>query len=659
MKRMMKRWRRTCLLGVAVGLLALLCACAPGDHEHTAASMTVTKAPTCTAEGEATGRCVLCGEDMMISLDRIPHTYAVTVVDPTCEAAGYTRYACACGDTYDDAHIPAKGHDLMSTVIAPVCEKEGYTHSACACGYTLDTDFTPPTGHTFTETVTPPTCEIGGHTTYTCDCGYTYDSDTTAPTGHTFTETVAPPTCEAGGHTTYTCDCGYTYDSDTTAPTGHTFTETVTLPTCEVGGFTTYTCDCGYTYDSDATTPTGHTFTETVTSPTCEEGGFTTYTCDCGYTYDSDATAPTGHTFTETVTPPTCEEGGFTTYTCACGYTYDSLFVPPTGHTLTETVTPPTCGEEGFTHYACEVCDYEADGNPVAPLAHANIRREVVYATVSHPGYTLHVCDDCGYSYEDGHVLYEDVVSGAYVENTEILAQGIDTSKWNHAVNAAGDPLPLDFEALKAAGVDFVILKAGSTNGIDPAFEQDYLAAKAAGLSVGAYFYAYSTTVEDTLRDAELLLGWLEGKQFEYPIYFDVEDAVFDGMGKDALTELCVTFLERLQEAGYYAALYTNNEWLYNRLDTTLIKSSFDVWYARYVSDTSDGSSSFTLEDTDFPWRDGTSSMPGETDKRYGLWQYTSCGRVEGFNLPFDFNYAFKDYASLMVAFGLNGFSAE
>ena len=545
MKRTCKIKLRTGLFAVVVSLVALLCACAPGEHEHTAASFTVTQAPTCTTSGEATGTCILCGEDMLITLEQIPHTYAVAVVAPTCETAGYTRHTCACGDTYDDAHVPAKGHDWASTVISPVCEKQGYTHSACACGYTRDDQYVPPKGHTFAKA---------------------------------------------------------------------------------------------------------------VTQPTCEEGGYTTYTCECGYTYDSDATAPTGHTFTETVIAPTCEEGGYTIYTCECGFTYDSDMVPPTGHTLIETVTPPTCGAEGFTHYACAICDYERVGNPVAPLAHANMQREVVYATVSHPGYTRHVCGDCGYSYEDGHVLYEDVVSGAYVENVESLAQGIDTSKWNHEVNAAGELRSLDFEALKAAGVQFVILKAGSTNGIDPAFEQDYLAAKAAGLEVGAYFYAYSTTVEDTLRDAELLLSWLEGKQFEYPIYFDAEDSVFDGMGKEALTELCVMFLERLQEAGYYAALYTNNEWLYNRLDTTLIKSSFDVWYARYVADALDGSSAYTLEDTDFPWRDGTGSISGEADRRYGLWQYTSCGYVEGFSLPFDFNYAFKDYGSIMKLWGLNGF---
>ena len=80
------------------------------------------------------------------------------------------------------------------------------------------------------------------------------------------------------------------------------------------------------------------------------------------------------------------------------------------------------------------------------------------------------------------------------------------------------------------------------------------------------------------------------------------------------------------------------------------------MWFARYVSDYSGVSEFFTLEDSDFTWKDGTSYMPGETDKRYGIWQYTQIGRIEGFPYNFDFNYAYKDYKPILVQWGLNGF---
>lgn len=474
---------------------------------------------------------------------------------------------------------------------------------------------------------------------------------------HAYTETVTPPTCEGQGFTRYTCACGDTYDTAYTAPTGHTFTETVTPPTCETEGFTRYTCDCGYAYDTDHKAPTGHTLTETVTLPTCETEGFTRYICDCGYTYDTDHIPPTGHTLTETVTPPTCEGQGFTRYTCACGYTYHIAHTPPTGHTYTGTVISPTCTEAGYTRYTCAVCAHGYDGSPTVPLAHAHATAERIYPTVSRDGYTLHTCPDCGESFKDTYVPYRAIVQGAYVDNTEALQQGIDTSKWNHKYGASLDDIrSLDFEALKAAGMDFVILKAGSTKGIDPAFEMDYLAAKAAGLQVGAYFYAYSTTVEDTLRDAETLLTWLGGKQFEYPIYFDAEDESLMGLGQETLTELCRVFAERLQEAGYYAALYTNTEWLYNLLDTEWVKENLDVWYARYTVALPEGQEAFSPADGGFTWKDGTAYESGEPDKRFGLWQYTDSGGVEGFSCRFDFNYAFKDYKAVMVEWGLNGF---
>ena len=508
------------------------------------------------------------------------------------------------------------------------------------------------------KTAVEPTCSVEGLATGECAlCGEDMEIPLTK-IPHTFTETVTPATCEEAGYTRFTCACGYAYDGDPVSPTGHTLIKNAVPPTCEEEGYTRYACACGYTYDSDHVPSLGHTFTQDVIPPTCEEEGYTRNTCACGYTYDTNHLPPTGHTLTQDVIPPTCEEQGYTRYTCTCGYTYDADFVPPTGHTLAETVTvPPTCTEEGYTRFECEVCDYERAGNPVPALAHAGATAERFYATVNRDGFTRHTCPDCGEVFDDNYVLYKDIVTGAYVENTEILKQGIDTSKWNHDFGASlADPKSLDWEALKAAGVEFVVLKAGSTLGLDPAFELDYRDAKAAGLEVGAYFYAYSTTVEETLADAEMLLSWLEGKQFELPIYFDMEETSMMALGGEHLTELCRVFVKRLQEEGYYAALYTNTEWLYNLLDTEWVKTNLDVWYARYTVSLPEGQEGFTTEDADFPWKDGTAYKPGETEKRYGMWQYTDSGMVEGFRYKFDFNYAFKDYKPIMVQWGLNGF---
>ena len=496
----------------------------------------------------------------------------------------------------------------------------------------------PPESETETEDTAPPESETETHI-------------------HAFTETVTPPACESEGYTSLSCACGYTYDTNHTPPTGHTYEKTVIPPACETEGYTHYACVCGFTYESDREKPTGHTLQKTVIPPACETEGYTRFSCDCGYTYDTDHIPPTGHTLTQTVVEPTCETEGYTRLTCPCGYTYNTGHVPPTGHVLTETVVPPTCTESGCTSHQCAVCDYGYTTHPTSPLNHANATAKRFYPTPSRDGYTLHTCPDCGEVFKDSYVRYADIVTGAYVDSTDVLMQGIDTSKWNHEFGVSlEDPKSLDWAALKAAGVDFVILKAGSSNGIDPVFELDYRDAKAAGLQVGAYFYAYSTTVEDTLADAEMLLSWLEGKQFELPVYFDMEETSMMSLGGELLTELCRVFINRLQEAGYYAALYTNTEWLYNLLDTDWVKEHLDVWYARYTVSLPEGQEGFALTDTEFPGKDGPAYKPGETDRRFGMWQYTDSGVVEGFCYKFDFNYAFKDYGSIMAQWGLNGY---
>lgn len=71
------------------------------------------------------------------------HSYEKTVVKPTCTAAGYTVFVCACGDTYQDEIIAAHGHEYVTSVISPTYTSEGYTHYACSvCGDEYEADFT-------------------------------------------------------------------------------------------------------------------------------------------------------------------------------------------------------------------------------------------------------------------------------------------------------------------------------------------------------------------------------------------------------------------------------------------------------------------------------------------------------------------------------------
>lgn len=388
----------------------------------------------------------------------------------------------------------------------------------------------------------------------------------------------------------------------------------VVEPTCDNEGYTLNTCtECSAEFRSDYVLPTGHVITETVFAPTCADVGYTYYSCECGYNYKANYTAPIGHSYTETLHAVSCESAGYTEYTCSlCSHSYKGNFVDTEGHKLTSVIFLPTKDSVGYTQYTCEKCKL---------------------------------------SYSSDFVFYSDVYGGGYVENTEVLAQGIDVSVNQHLVTASGYR-PLDWVAIKNAGIDFAILKAGSGySGMDPVFEMNYEGAKAAGVDVGAYFYCYATTEEELYKEIDVLLPLLEGKQFEYPIYFDLEDPSLENEeNKEMLTKFCMIFIDALRENGYYGALYCNNPWLTNYLYGETLKSYCDIWYARWPSSTQ-----ATL-DRVFQWN--TESYGNQL----GMWQYTDNGTLPDCGLrkgqAIDFNYAYKNYPSIIKAYGLNGFEA-
>ena len=92
---------------------------------------------------------------------------------------------------------------------------------------------------------------------------------------------------------------------------------------------------------------------------------------------------------------------------------------------------------------------------------------------------------------------------------------GIDVSKHQGVI---------DWSKVKT---DFAILRAGFgryASQKDPQFERNYAGAKAAGIPVGAYWYSYARSAEEAREEAKACLQVLQGKQFEFPIYFDIED---------------------------------------------------------------------------------------------------------------------------------------
>lgn len=94
---------------------------------------------------------------------------------------------------------------------------------------------------------------------------------------------------------------------------------------------------------------------------------------------------------------------------------------------------------------------------------------------------------------------------------------GIDISHWqgDMSIEQARNERGVRFAIIKAAGADDGKYK-------DSKFENYYAQCKAIGLPVGAYYYGNAKSVAEAEQEADHFLSVIAGKQFEYPIYYDV-----------------------------------------------------------------------------------------------------------------------------------------
>lgn len=203
--------------------------------------------------------------------------------------------------------------------------------------------------------------------------------------------------------------------------------------------------------------------------------------------------------------------------------------------------------------------------------------------------------------------------------------KGIDVSSWQ------GD---IDFAKVKASGIDFVIIRAGygkRTSQKDKCFEQNYSRAKAAGLHVGAYWYSYAQSAADAKREAQACITTLKWKQFDYPIYFDIEERSQISRGRDFCSALISAFCNEMEGNGCFAGFYTSASYAKNVVSETVSKR-YAAWIAQWASQL---------------------TYTGQC----GLWQYSADGEVDGIQGNVDMDYAYVDYPAIITSGGFNGYS--
>nr|DAT69559.1 MAG TPA: hypothetical protein [Caudoviricetes sp.]DAT69568.1 MAG TPA: hypothetical protein [Caudoviricetes sp.] len=194
------------------------------------------------------------------------------------------------------------------------------------------------------------------------------------------------------------------------------------------------------------------------------------------------------------------------------------------------------------------------------------------------------------------------------------IMKGIDVSRYQGKIN---------WERVKEDGVEFAILRAGYgmyENQIDPTFEYNYTECQKYNIPVGAYWYSYATSVKEGQEEAEIFLKTINGKILELGAWMDQEyETSIQALSKQARTDICITFMEKIKAAGFRTGLYCSYDWIKNWLYPAKLQN-YDKWIAQYSSNCS------------------------YSGKDLALWQYSSKGTIDGITGSVDLDYLYKDY---------------
>ena len=209
------------------------------------------------------------------------------------------------------------------------------------------------------------------------------------------------------------------------------------------------------------------------------------------------------------------------------------------------------------------------------------------------------------------HTYFTDVVKNYKTDNTKI---GIDVSGWQGEI---------DFEKIKNAGVEFIIIKVGGVQKkekkyyIDSKFKRNIELANEYNIPVGVYFYSYSDSSKEAINDAKWLLEQIKPYKVELGVAYDWEDFKnFNSYNLSffGLTSMAEEFLNIVEKAGYKGMIYGSKTYL----ERIWLDYKYDTWLAHYTDHTS-----------------------YEGDYKY--WQMCDDGIIDGINTPVDIDIMYEN----------------
>lgn len=215
------------------------------------------------------------------------------------------------------------------------------------------------------------------------------------------------------------------------------------------------------------------------------------------------------------------------------------------------------------------------------------------------------------------------------MSNSNVLMNGIDVSHHNGNI---------DWSKVNA---DFVLIRAGYgrlAKQKDTKFEDNYAGAMKAGKHIGAYWYSYAQSAAEALLEAKACLEIIKNKKFDFPIYFDIEEASQVKLGKAVCTAMVHAFCGELEKAGYWAGVYSFNSFFQTNLEDE-IRKRYATWIARTPKND-----------------DGKTVIKPDFD--CGIHQYSFKGKIQGISGDVDLNTCNVNYPELIMKHRKNGYDS-
>ena len=185
----------------------------------------------------------------------------------------------------------------------------------------------------------------------------------------------------------------------------------------------------------------------------------------------------------------------------------------------------------------------------------------------------------------------------------------------------------LDFNKMKKAGIDYIILRAGYGTTKDSKFDEYAKACQKAGIKViAAYWFTYALNVAQAKAEAKLCMEIC--KPYNIPtIFYDFEyDTVKKAkakgvnLGSKECNDFTIAFCDTVKAAGLAPGYYCNTDYYNTMYSDRVKKKGYYFWLAQYKAD-------YSYHETPIPC---------------DIFQYSSRARITGFNQNFDGNICYN-----------------